>query len=273
VPQRYRFLPSSRTVLTTSRTLPKRFDIAIVLECATLKRAGTGGPLARRAHTIINIDHHLNNHAYGTYNLVDPAAPATVVLAEALRLSLGVPLTKAIATNLYVGLYTETGGFRYHNTTPDVLRLASQLVEAGVNPRDVGVQIYEREPLRRFKLLARALESLTVRENLSWMAVTRDDFASTGTTEVDTEDFVEYPRAVNNVTIAAFLRETANGDVRVSLRAKSDIPVNRIAEHFCGGAHAYAAGCTLNGVTIEEARRRLAAACAKQMKGHRKRSR
>jgi phosphoesterase RecJ-like protein len=258
VPERYAFMPGSRGIRTGPAGLPARFDVAVVLECATPKRAGTCGALVRRAKNVINIDHHLNNANYGTYNLVDVTAPATIMLAESLREMLGVPMTKDIALNFYVGLYTETGGFRYNNTTPDVLRLASQLVEAGVNPRFVGEQIYERMPLRRMKILARALDSLTVRDGVAWMAVTQADFKSMQATEEDVEDFVEYPRAVKGVKMAAFLRETPAGDVRVSLRAKSTTPVHKIAEHFGGGGHAYAAGCTVPHANAEEARRRLA---------------
>lgn len=260
VPENYRFLPFSRTITTRPRGLPRRFDAAVVLECATLGRAGKFGLLARRARTIVNMDHHLNNSHYGTHNLVDPGAPATVLLAEELRRELGVALTKEMAVNFFVGLYTETGGFRYSNTTPAVLHLASRLMEAGVDPRYVGEQIYERVPLRRFQLLARALGTLALEDGVSWMSVTRKDLSDCGGTEEDVEDFVEYPRAVKNTRVAAFLRETAAGGVRVSLRTKSDIPVNRVAERFGGGGHAYAAGCTLPRTTIEAARRRLASA-------------
>jgi phosphoesterase RecJ-like protein len=269
VPERYAFLPGARAIHTGPAGAPKRFDVAFVLECATLKRAGNCGPLARRARVVINMDHHLNNAGYGTYNLVDPTAPATVLLAESLREIIGVRLSREIAVDLYVGLYTETGGFRYNNTTPEVLRLASELVAAGVNPKWVGELVYERQPLRRMKLLALALDSLTVRDGVSWMTVTREDFDSVRGTEEDVEDFVEYPRMVRNVKIAVFLRETAKGNIRVSLRAKADVPVNRIAERFGGGGHAYAAGCTVWGAGPEAARRRLAAAIRLEMRRRR----
>ena len=280
VPENYRFLPGARAITTKPGRLPRRFDAAVVLECATLSRAGRLGPLARRARIIVNIDHHLGNSGYGTHNIVDPGAPATVLLAEELRRELGVPLTREMAVNFFVGLYTETGGFRYSNTTPAVLHLASRLMEAGVDPRYVGEQIYERVPLRRFQILARALGTLQFREGISWMSVTRRDLSDFGGTEEDVEDFVEYPRAIKNVKVAAFLRENAAGGVRVSLRTKSDIPVNRIAERFGGGGHAYAAGCTLSRTTLEDARRRLGAAVRAELRrrregtsGHRRRRR
>jgi phosphoesterase RecJ-like protein len=260
VPPRYAFLPGARRIRTGSAGLPRRFDVAVVLECATLDRAGRTGAVARRAQRIVNVDHHLNNRMYGHFNLVDPQAPATIMLMEELRRRLGAPLDPAVAMQFYVGLYTETGGFRYSNTTPGVLRLASELVEAGVNPKIVGEHIYERMPLRRLKLLGRALESLTLRDGVAWMTVTRADYAAMGATEEDTEDFVEYPRAVAGAALAVFLRETPEGNVRASLRAKSSLPVNRIAERFGGGGHAYAAGCTVPCADAETARRRLAAA-------------
>jgi phosphoesterase RecJ-like protein len=98
------------------------------------------------------------------------------------------------------------------------------------------------------------------------MSLTRNDFISLRAREEDAEELVDYPRSVANVKVAAFLREVAGGRVRVSLRAKSDVPVNRIARHFGGGGHAYAAGCTVERATIPEARRRLTEAVRKEMR-------
>ncbi len=259
VPPRYNFLPHIRSVHTpVSRKMPRRFDAAIVLECAHLNRAGVVGRIARAAPIIVNMDHHMGNANYGTYNLVDPSAPATVMLVESLRLCLGCPMTREIALNLYVGLYTETGGFRYSNTTPEVLQFASQLIAAGVEPKWVGEQVYERQPIKRMRLLARALATLIVEDGIAWMSVSREDFAALRAEEDDVEEFVEYPRMVNGVDIAVFMRETRKGSIRVSLRAKTDVPVNLIASRFGGGGHSYAAGCTLRGVSLALARRRMA---------------
>lgn len=260
VPARYRFLPWSRRIRTGAAGLPRRFDLAFTLECATPARAGVCGAVARRAKVLVNMDHHLGNRGYGDINLVDPTTPAEVLLAEALRLRLGMPLTRDIATAFYVGLYTETGGFRYSNTTAEVLNLASRLVEAGVNPRDVGEAVYECFPVRRLKLLGRSLGTLDVADGVAWMHLSRRDFTDFGAAEVDAEDFVEYPRAIGGVKVAVFLRETPGGDVRASLRAKASLPLNRVAQRFGGGGHAYAAGCTLARTTIAEARRKLAPA-------------
>ncbi len=257
VPPRYRFLPWSGRIRTGVAGLPRRFDLSFTIECATPARAGVCGAVARRAKVLVNMDHHLGNKGYGDINLVDGTMPAEVILAEALRIRLGVPLTREMATAFYVGLYTETGGFRYSNTTAEVLNLASCLVEAGVNPREVGEAVYECFPVRRLKLLGRSLESLQVADGIAWMHLTRGDFADFGATEADAEDFVEYPRAVAGVKAAVFLRETPSGDVRASLRAKVPLALHLIARRFGGGGHAYAAGCTLDGVGVDEARRKL----------------
>jgi phosphoesterase RecJ-like protein len=259
VPPRYNFLPRIRSICTpSSRKSPRRFDASIVLECAHLNRAGIVGRLAREAPAIINMDHHMGNANYGTHNLVDPGAPATVMLVEALRLCLGCAMTKEIALNLYVGLYTETGGFRYSNTTPEVLQFASQLIAAGVNPKWVGEQVYERQPIKRMRLLARALATLIVEDGIAWMSVSEGDFSALRAEEDDVEEFVEYPRMVSGVSIAVFMRETRKGSIRVSLRAKTNVPVNLIASRFGGGGHSYAAGCTLRGVSLAVARRKMA---------------
>lgn len=258
VPERYKFLPHVRDIKTAiSKSVREKIDAAIVLECARLTRAGSIGPIVRRVPLIVNMDHHLGNANYGTYNLVDPSAPATVVLVETLRACLDVPITKEVALNLYVGLYTETGGFRYSNTTPEILEFASRLVATGVNPKWVGEQVYERHPLRRMRLLARALATLKVNDGISWMSVSERDFAELNGQEDDVEDFVEYPRMVRGIKVAIFMRETKAGNIRVSLRTKADVPLNLIASHFGGGGHSYAAGFTLHGVDLESAMVRL----------------
>lgn len=260
VPHRYRFLPRSGLIRTGPSRLPRRFDLAFVLECATLDRAGNCGPVARRARTLVNMDHHLGNRGYGDVNLVDAGTPAEVILGERLRNALGVPLTRPTATAIYVGLYTETGGFRYNNTTAEVLNLASRLVRAGVNPTEVGEAVYERFPLKRLRLLGRSLGTLDVSGGVAWMHLTRRDFADFRASEADAEDFVEYPRALEDARVAVFLRETPDGHVRASLRAKVRIPLHLVARRFGGGGHAYAAGCTLECAGIAEARARLASA-------------
>jgi phosphoesterase RecJ-like protein len=204
------------------------------------------------------MDHHLGNRGYGDVNLVDPGTPAEVILAERLRAALGVPLTRPTATAVYVGLYTETGGFRYNNTTADVLNLASRLVRAGVDPTEVGEAVYERFPLKRLRLLGRSLGTLELDRGVAWMHLTRRDFADFRAAEVDAEDFVEYPRAIEDARVAVFLRETPGGDVRASLRAKVRVPLHLVARRFGGGGHAYAAGCTVENAGIAAARARLA---------------
>ncbi len=273
VPERYKFLPHVRSIKTSlAPSLRDKIDTAIVLECARLSRAGAVGPLVRKAPVILNMDHHLGNAHYGAYNLVDPHAPATVVLVETLRACLDVPVNKDIALNLYVGLYTETGGFRYSNTTPEILEFASRLVAAGVNPKWVGEQVYERHPLRRMKLLARALATLKVDDGISWMSVSEKDFSELKGQEDDVEDFVEYPRMIRGIKVAIFMRETKAGNIRVSLRSKADVPLNLIASHFGGGGHSYAAGCTLHDVGLEAAMRRLTPVIRRhlRMRGRRK---
>jgi len=276
VPEKYLYMPQSKKIISHNpaalRRLPPRFDTALVIECASLKRAGITGALARRARNIINLDHHLNNTDYGTYNLVDTSSPAVVMLADALREVMGAPLTRDVAINLYTGIYTETGGFRYSNTTPEVLRFASRLIEAGVDPRWIGEQVYEKAPLRHHKLLARALQSLYVRDGIAWMTVTCQDMALTRAKDEDMEDFIEHARSLKGIKVAVFMRETAKGGIRTSLRSKSNLPVNRVAEKFGGGGHAYAAGATLTGVSIEEARRLIASAVRAQAKGESRRS-
>lgn len=269
IPPRYRFLPHSEMIMTApnGNRLPSRLDTALVLECAELGRAGKCGAFAKRARVIINIDHHLGNTMYGTYNAVDTKAPATVMLAEKLRKMMGAKLTTDMAVNFYVGLVTETGSFRYSNTTHELMHLASSLIEAGVNPRWVGEHVYEQFDPKRLRLLTQALTTLNVGKGVAWMHLTCKDFRTTGAREEDSEDFIEYAKSLKGVKVAVFMQEMKGNSVRASLRAKAEIPVNKVAMRFGGGGHAYAAGCTLEGVGIREAKRLISNAITAVSRG------
>ena len=166
---------------------------------------------------------------------------------------------------------------RIKSINPDDFALIGSVgTEAMQGPLDEGWQM-KRELGLAFtetavQLLARALESLYVRDGVSWMTITCRDIAATKARDEDTEDFIEHARSLKGIQIAVFMRETTKGEVRASFRSKSGLPVNKVAEKFGGGGHAYAAGATLSGISIEEARHLIAAAIRAQVRDKGQRS-
>jgi phosphoesterase RecJ-like protein len=233
-------------------------DVAVLTDCPDpLRTEGLIDQARRAAAVIVNIDHHPDNRRYGDVNWIEPAAAATGEMVYRLLVALGRPITPAIATNLFTAIHTDTGSFRYSNVTPTTFRIAGELVAAGASPALVSERLYEQRAGDSLRWLGEALARTRVSEDgrLAWLALPAgavpDSF-------VESEELVNYPRSIGSVRVACFLRQRGQ-QVKVSLRGKGDVDVNRIAARFGGGGHANAAGCTLT-ASLDEATREVLAA-------------
>jgi bifunctional oligoribonuclease and PAP phosphatase NrnA len=261
VPPVLSFLPGADRYQTL-KELPGSFDLVVLTDCPDPSRTeGLIDQARRRTSTIVNIDHHPDNRAYGDVNWVVPEAAATGELVHDLIRALGFPLTADVATNLFTAIHMDTGSFRYSNVTPRTFRVAAALVEAGAKPAVVSNRIYEQRPPDALHQLARVLARVQVSEDgrIAWLALPRDTVPAAF---VEAEDLVNYPRSIGSTRVAALLREAEDGAVKVSLRAKGDVAVNRIAARFGGGGHPNAAGCVVRGTLAGVTDQVLAAARA-----------
>jgi phosphoesterase RecJ-like protein len=239
------FLPGvERYVVLTS--VEGRFDVAVLTDCPNPGR--TEG-LIDQAHVaasvVVNIDHHPDNRRYGHVNWVDTSAAATGEMVYRLLTGLGLPMTPPIATNLFTAIHTDTGSFRYSNVTPATFLIAAELVSAGADPAAVSSAIYERRAADALRWLGESLARVRVSDDgrVAWLALPA---GAVPETFVESEELVNYPRSIASVRVACLLRERA-GQVKVSLRGKGDVDVQRIAARFGGGGHPNAAGCTITG--------------------------
>lgn len=251
------FLPAIEKYTPLLR-VDEAFDIIVLTDCPNPDRTEGLLEQARRAGgTVLNIDHHPDNRRYGDVDWIDPTAAATGEMVYRLLAALGAPLTPGIAANLFTAIHTDTGSFRYSNVTPRTFQIASVLVEAGAEPARVSNALYERRAADALRFLGETLARIEVSEDgrVAWLAlpagVVPDRF-------VESEELVNYPRSIDSVRVACFLRE-AEGRVKVSLRGKGDVEVNRIAARFGGGGHRNAAGCTVVGTLTDATRAVLAA--------------
>lgn len=241
-------------------------DVAVLLDCGDQGRIGAAGELLGRARTVLNIDHHLSNACYGDVNYIEPEAAAAGEVLYRILGDLGVELDEAIATALYVAIATDTGSFRYENTSAETHEIAAELLRRGVRPGEVGRRVWEERPVSSLRLLERALARLEVSGDglAAWTELTREDFARAGAAPWESEGVVNYPRTLRGVEVAAlFIEEAAPGpegpgEVKVSLRSNAWVDVSRIAAVFGGGGHARAAGCTVPGALAEVKERVLA---------------
>lgn len=255
VPEPLRFLPGS-TLFQQWTTASGPFHLVVVCDCPDPVR--TGGLLEGAcgpATQVVNIDHHPDNKRYGTANWVDVGASATGEMVYELIEALGLKVSPEVATNLFTAVHTDTGSFRYSNTSVKALRTAAELVARGADPARVATQLYEARPVGSLALLGRFLQQVQVSADgrVAWLALPA---GSAPEAFLEAEDLVSYPRSIRGVKVGILLKAKADGRVKVSLRAKGEVAVNAIAARFGGGGHANAAGCTVQG-SLEAATARV----------------
>ncbi|MFZ6017607.1 MAG: DHH family phosphoesterase [Nitrospirota bacterium] len=239
IPEFYRFLPGHEKFTHSISTLNTQHSTLILLDCNSPDRAGIDNLTFK--HSVV-IDHHETERNFGDIRWVDTETAATGLMVFYLIKELGIKITRDIAIDLYSAISIDTGTFRYSNTTPEVLRVSAELIEAGANPYYISNSLYETWSERRFDLLIRALNTLEIRDDIAITTVTKEMFIKTGTGSEDTENFSNFPRMIQSVRISALFREIDTGLWKVSLRSKGDVNVARIAELFDGGGHKNAAG-------------------------------
>ena len=255
VPRILKFLPSS-DIVQQVKTVDRRFDAVIVLDCGDLERVGFLKKDNIPADILINIDHHKTNLGFGTMNLVEEAVASADIVYTIIK-KMGIPVTPEIAICIYTAIMTETGSFRYTNTDAHTLRIAGEMVGFGANPSEIADHVYNRNSIGRISLLGRVLSTLKFSEDgkIAWITVLEEMFKETGTTKEDTEDFINYPRSVDGVEVAILFRQS-NNDWKLSFRSNGRVDVALVSLEFGGGGHSMAAGCFLKG-SFDEVREKV----------------
>jgi phosphoesterase RecJ-like protein len=255
LPESFRFLKESN-LITTPPNEAQDFDVAIALDTASRQRLGTALCAVRHADTWINIDHHISNPGYGDLVYIDPVAPATgEIIYEFVRAE-NLPLTYAAADALYVAISTDTGSFRFSNTTARTFEVAAELIKSGVNAGAISNKLYESYPKRRVQLLGEILPlaAFDANDKVASLTLTNEIKERLNIQHDEIDGLIDYVRCVNTVVVALFFEELAEGRVRLSARSKSDkVDVNKICSELGGGGHPRAAGARIRG-KLEEVR-------------------
>lgn len=257
VPENLRFLPGAGKAVQTLN--PKDyFDAAIAVDCGSVHRLGERFLNFQGYNLLINIDHHASNDRYGDLNYILPKAASSGEVVWQVLKALKCKLTPKIAMNVYCTLVTDTGSFRYSNTTAATLRLAAEMVEAGAQPSTVSQNLFESHPRAVFVLLKRLLDRLEISQDgrYSWSVLYKKDLLETGSNYEMTEEFINYPRAIKGVEIAMLFKEWEGGSFKVSMRSKATADVSEICQAFGGGGHRKASACIVPG-TFEEVKKKI----------------
>ena len=253
VPEPYDFLNDEGHIQVYDakqhRSFVSQAEVCIVLDVGDWGRLRQlGSDLKKFDKTIVCIDHHPDIKQFGSINIVYTDASSTGEIVFLLLQALEVTLTAQISTALYTAILTDTGSFRFTNTTVNSHQIAGYLLGKGVNHLQVYQQIYEREPMGKINLLAELLSNLNFEcdHKVAWAAITRGMLSKYGITPEDTEGLSDFPRRISGVMISILFLEIDSSLTKISFRSNGSISINDLAQGFGGGGHPFASGALVH---------------------------
>ena len=244
MPPSLAFLPQEH--LVAPKDFPGKPELMVALDAGSAERLGELGANVKRARRVIVIDHHVTNEGFGDIAVVDPNAAATGELVYEILRSLEWKTTPEIAQCLHTALVTDTGRFSYANTTPQTLRIAAELVEAGAVPSEISRHVYEEAPFGYLKAVAVAMGRAVLVPELRVVhtSITDEDLREAGIDWGDTENLIDLLRLAVEADTAVLAKGHEDGRVKVSMRSRGDTDVGALAAAMGGGGHRLAAGFT-----------------------------
>ncbi len=267
-PEAYNFLPSIKDI--RSRIEPnEKFDVGITVDSADLKRIGTKLNLKNAAKIILNIDHHPDNTMFGDINYVESVSSVAELIYRLCK-HLNIKIDKDMAICLYTAMLTDTGSFRYENTTTSTFLMAADLVEHGASPNWIATRIYDTKTAVSLKTLAKALSNFEVFHDGKVVSAA---LAKRGVEKMKAkgEDFtgiIDALRSLKGAEVAIFLREEKRNKIKINFRSKKYVNVQKIAKIFGGGGHIRAAGAIVTG-RLSEVKAKVISAVLKVVKNGR----
>ncbi len=258
VPSRFTFIPAVGLIHAHKDIKKVDYDAAVVLDCGEIERVGSVLKLIDRRKPLLNIDHHITNDKFGTLNFVKPAASSSAeVLFELLKAG-KCKLTREIAVLLYLGIMTDTGSFRYENTSSYTHAIVSDLLKFKFSTSALYQKLYESVPLSDLKYFTKVVshfESLYGGQVICVELPRR--IVKKFSQDFDLRDKIfGFLRTIKNVEVIAIFTEDKAGKTRVNLRSQSRVNVARLAHHFQGGGHSRASGCLVQ-ANIKSAKRKF----------------
>ena len=253
----FKFLPGTKDIKELSEV--EQYDLAISLDCATLKRL-IGNEYFENAKRTIVIDHHGSNSMYGDFNYVNPVSPACAEILAGMFDYYNINITKEIGSCLLTGIITDTGGFKYPATTAETFEFTAELLRKGVNVSEIYRRVLQTVSRAHFELAKRVMDRLEILENgkVTFSYIDKKDEEEVGAKPGDHEGLVEIGRDIDGVEVAIFIRqsEEKKDEYKVSMRSTEYVNVSDVSLMFGGGGHPRAAGATILG-TVEEVKMKV----------------
>ncbi len=254
-PRVFDCLPGINEIKTQSDI--EHYDLAISLDCATIKMLNGFSKYFENAKVKVCVDHHSTNTMFGDYNYVNPAAPACAQILLVVLEYFGIEITKEIGTCILAGIITDTGGFKYQGVTAETFEFVAWLLNKGVDVSKVYRQVLQTKTKSNFELNRIASDRIEFFENgkIAYTYITKEDEEKVNAENGDHEGIVEIGRDIEGVEVSVFIRQTSKG-CKISLRSNDYVNVSDACMVFGGGGHPRAAGCTIQG-TIEQAKEKV----------------
>lgn len=243
VPASFRYLEGSNLI---KKEPSGSHDTFITVDCADFKRVGKA--FENFGQPDINIDHHVTNEKFGKLNLIEADEVATAAILTNHLPEWNLKITKPIASALLTGIITDTLGFRTSNTSPESLRQAATLMEAGVDMPEIYMQSLVRKSFPAAKYWGAGLSSLESKNGIVWGTLTLADRKAAGYGGNDDADLINMISAIDGNKVGMVFVEQSDNHVKISWRALvPGVDVSQVAKHFKGGGHAAAAGADIEG--------------------------
>lgn len=245
---RYRFLPGLK-LFRNMGEMPEGNFIAIALDTGDYKRLGSRGVYFEKAEATVNIDHHTTNTYFAQHNIVCNDCSSTGEIVFKFLEYSGAEIDKEIAEALYVAITTDTGGFRYSNTTSETHIVASRLLEKGIDVSDISKKVFDTVSKEKVLMMGEAIKCLELLDDgkLAVITITHESFEKIAKHDEDSEGLVNIGRNIDGVEVSVLFKSTPEGKVKVNLRSNEYVDVSKVASHFSGGGHIRASGCIISG--------------------------
>jgi phosphoesterase RecJ-like protein len=261
IPYGYDFLPGIERIAKFNASAGEvKFDCLVALDCSDLGRCGSVRSLNKEKKPVLNIDHHISNDRFGAVNWVDPHSSSTSEMIYQLYKQMHLPFNRATAMLLYVGIMTDTGSFRYPNTTSFTHQAVAELLRYGLNVTEIHKRVYENIPLPDARVLSKILPAMgeELGGKIIWFPIKRRLLRKNKFSFDLSDEVLGFARAIKGVEVAVLFKEnlSTRKEIRVNLRSQGKIDVNKIARYFGGGGHKTASGATIKG-TIDSVRKKV----------------
>jgi bifunctional oligoribonuclease and PAP phosphatase NrnA len=261
LPEMYGFLPGFAEIREEP---PHGVDPQLVFffDSGNLERSGEGVKRIASHATIVNVDHHPSNSRFGDVNIIDADASAVGQMVMEMLDHFGYPITRTIASNLYVALLTDTGGFRHENTTPRALDDAARLARLGADPGRIATMVYKMRPETTLKLSGLALATMRVEleGKLAWAKVSRRMLKEANAVMAESEGIIDTLNSIAGLELAILFKEVNDSLTKISVRSRGPVDAAALCATFGGGGHIRAAGAEIERPMDETVKMVLAAA-------------